>query len=43
MVIGRMTDEVGQDSPWIMMFADDFVIYRESGEQVEVELERRRS
>ena len=40
MVMDRLTDEVRQESPWTMMFADDIVICSESREQVEVELER---
>ena len=30
MVMDRPTDEVRQESPWIMMFADDTVICSES-------------
>ena len=33
MVMDRLTDEVGQESPWTMMFADDIVICSESKEQ----------
>ncbi|WP_139267332.1 reverse transcriptase domain-containing protein, partial [Escherichia coli] len=39
-VIDRLTDEVRQESPWTMMFADDIVICSESREQVEENLER---
>ncbi|KAK4323664.1 hypothetical protein Pmani_005638 [Petrolisthes manimaculis] len=39
MVMDRLTDEVRQESPWTMMFAD-IVICSESREEVEVELER---
>ncbi|KAI5106426.1 hypothetical protein C0J45_4123 [Silurus meridionalis] len=39
-VMDRLTDEVRQESPWTMMFADDFVICGESREQVEKSLER---
>ncbi|XP_065642625.1 uncharacterized protein LOC136074248 [Hydra vulgaris] len=39
-VMDRLTDEVRQESPWTMMFADDIVICSESREQVEVNLER---
>ena len=42
MVMDRLTDEVRQESPWNMMFADDIVIFSESKEQVERSLERRR-
>ena len=40
MVMVRLTDEVRQESPWNMMFADDIVICSESKEQVERSLER---
>ena len=40
LVMDRLTDEIRQESPWTMMFADDIVICRESGEQVEENLER---
>lgn len=40
-MVDKLTDEVRQDSLWIMMFADDVVIYSESREQVEESLERR--
>ena len=36
----RLTDEVRQESPWTMMFADDIVICSESREQVEEHLEK---
>ncbi|KAI5105879.1 hypothetical protein C0J45_3576 [Silurus meridionalis] len=39
-VMDRLTDEVRQESPWTMMFADDIVICGESREQVEKSLER---
>ncbi|KAI5625322.1 hypothetical protein C0J50_15181 [Silurus asotus] len=39
-VMDRLTDEVRQESPWTMMFADDIVICCESREQVEKSLER---
>lgn len=39
-VMDRLTDEVRQESPWTMMFADDIVICSESKEQVEENLER---
>ncbi|KAI5095577.1 hypothetical protein C0J45_14007 [Silurus meridionalis] len=39
-VMDRLTDEVRQESPWTMMFADDIVICVESSEQVEKSLER---
>ena len=38
-VMDRLTDEVRQESPWTMMFADDIVICSESREQVEEKLE----
>ena len=41
MVMDRLTDEVRQESPWTMTFADDIVICSESREQVEEKLERR--
>lgn len=34
-VMDRLADEVGQESPWTMRFADDSVICSESREQVE--------
>ncbi|KAJ8363293.1 hypothetical protein SKAU_G00121240 [Synaphobranchus kaupii] len=40
MVMDRLTDEVRQESPWTMMFADDIVICSESREQVEEILEK---
>ena len=40
MVMNRLTDEVRQESPWNVMFADDVVICSESKEQVERSLER---
>ena len=40
MVTDRLTDEVRQESLWMVMFADDIVIYIESREQVEENLER---
>ncbi|KAK2897556.1 hypothetical protein Q8A73_013936 [Channa argus] len=43
LVMDRLTDEVRQESPWTMMFADDIVICSESREQVEENLERWRS
>jgi hypothetical protein len=39
MIMDRLTDEVRQESPWTMMFADDIVISSESREQVEEKLE----
>ena len=35
----RMTDEIREEAPWTMMFADDIVICSESKEQVEEKLE----
>ncbi|KAK2896145.1 hypothetical protein Q8A73_015633 [Channa argus] len=43
LVMDRLTDEVRQESPWTMMFADNIVICSESREQVEENLERWRS
>lgn len=40
MVMDRLTDEIRQESPWTMMFADDIAICCESREDVEEELER---
>ncbi|KAK3514571.1 hypothetical protein QTP70_021622 [Hemibagrus guttatus] len=39
-VMGQLSEEVRQESPWTMMFADDIVICSESREQVEENLER---
>ena len=39
-VMDRLTDEVRQESPWTMMFADDIVICEKNREQVEASLER---
>ncbi|KAI5102778.1 hypothetical protein C0J45_8130 [Silurus meridionalis] len=39
-VMDRLKDEVRQESPWTMMFADDIVICGESSEQMEKSLER---
>ncbi|KAK3511151.1 hypothetical protein QTP70_032156 [Hemibagrus guttatus] len=36
MVMYQLSEEVRQESPWTMMFADDIVICSESREQVEV-------
>ena len=40
MVMYRLTDEIGQESPWTMMFVDDIMICSESREQAEASLER---
>ncbi|KAK3531229.1 hypothetical protein QTP70_015226, partial [Hemibagrus guttatus] len=40
MVLDQLSEEVRQESPWTMMFADDIVICSESREQVEECLER---
>ncbi|KAK3530967.1 hypothetical protein QTP70_007276 [Hemibagrus guttatus] len=39
-VMDQLSEEVRQESPWTMMFADDIVICSESREQVEQNLER---
>ncbi|KAK3564267.1 hypothetical protein QTP86_011987 [Hemibagrus guttatus] len=39
-VMDQLSEEVRQESPWTMMFADDIVICSESREQVEEKLER---
>ncbi|KAK3508801.1 hypothetical protein QTP70_008020 [Hemibagrus guttatus] len=39
-VLDQLSEEVRQESPWTMMFADDIVICSESREQVEENLER---
>ncbi|KAK3558663.1 hypothetical protein QTP86_023102, partial [Hemibagrus guttatus] len=39
-VMDQLSEEVRQESPWRMMFADDIVICSESREQVEENLER---
>ena len=36
-----MADEIRQEAPWTMMFADDIVICSESKERVEEKLDRR--
>ncbi|KAK3560905.1 hypothetical protein QTP86_022883 [Hemibagrus guttatus] len=38
--LDQLSEEVRQESPWTMMFADDIVICSESREQVEENLER---
>ncbi|KAK3531995.1 hypothetical protein QTP86_002262 [Hemibagrus guttatus] len=40
MVMDQLSEEVRQESPWTMMFADDIVICSESREQVEENLEK---
>ena len=39
MVMDRMTDEIREEAPWIMLFADDIVICSESKKPVEEKLE----
>ena len=39
-VMDQLTEEVRQESPWNMMFADDIVICSESRTEVEENLER---
>ena len=41
MVMNRMTDDIREEAPWTMMFADDIVICSESKEHVEEKLEIR--
>ena len=36
MVTDRLTDKVKQESPWMIMFVDDIVIYSESRKQGKV-------
>ena len=38
-VMDRITDEIRQEGPWTMMFADDIVICSESKEHVEGKLD----
>ena len=39
-IMDRLTDEIRQESPWTMMFADDIVLCSNSRQQVEADLER---
>ena len=39
MVMDRMTDEIREEAPWTMMFADDIMICSKSKEHVEEKLE----
>ena len=39
MVMGRMTDDIREEAPWTMMFADDIVTCSEIKEHVEEKLE----
>ena len=43
MVMDRMTDDIREEAPWTMMFADDIVICSESKELVEEKLESKRA
>ena len=38
-IMDRLTDEVRREPPWMMLFADDIVIYKETREEVERRLE----
>ena len=40
MVMGRMTDEIREEAPWTMMFANDIVICSESKEHIHLNPER---
>ena len=40
MVMDRLTDEARQESPWMILFADDILICSESRELVEENQER---
>lgn len=40
MVMDRLRDEVRQEPPWTIMFADDIIIYVERKERMEENLER---
>ena len=40
MVMDRMTDDIREEAPWTMMFADDIVVCSKSKEWVEEKLER---
>lgn len=33
--MSRLTDEVREESPWTVMFADDIMIFSENSEQVD--------
>ena len=39
-VMDRLTDDIRQEAPWNMMFADDIVICHKTKEEVEADLER---
>ena len=38
-IMDRLTDEVRREPPWMMLFADDIVIFKETREEVEQRLE----
>ena len=38
-IMDRLTDEVRREKPWTMLFADDIVICKETGKEVERRLE----
>ena len=41
MVMDRMTDEIRQEAPWTMLFAEDIVICSESNGQIQENMESR--
>ena len=38
-IMDRPTDEVRREPPWMMLFADDIVIFKETREELEQRLE----
>ena len=39
MIMDRLTDEVKREPPWVMLSADDIVIFEETREEVDQRLE----